>query len=217
MAGRWGPGNLSPFHQLQARRLLGGLTLLTGLAVIWTGLPSHPASAFKVVVGALVALSLGSLTGHLLGLQRLLSRAVGWASQGHTSEASPGLALEGVVLAANPLGLMGAVLEGWTGDWRPLALKGALDALASLGFAVAGSRTAWLAALPVIAVQGTITLAVAFIAQRFADPASAAGLRICVGMMVMAVAPVILGLRRVPLANYLPALLYAPLFASWWH
>ncbi len=220
--GRWIPRNLSPRHQLQARQLLAGLTLFTGLAVVWTGLPAQPIAAVKVGVGALVALSLGSLTGHLLGLQRLFSGWVSWAAParvqpGVSTAPSAGFPLEAVVMAANPLGWIGAVLEGWTGDWRPLALKGALDALAAMGFAVAGSRTVWLAALPVIAVQGTLSLAAAMIAQRISDPASAAGLHVCSGLLVITLTPVVLGLRKVPLANYLPALIYAPVISHGWH
>lgn len=196
------------------------LTLITGFAVAWTGLSSHFLAALQQGFLTVLALSLGSLTGHLLGLQRGLSGLVKWAGAGggRSVEAQRGgFPLEAVVLAVNPLGLAGAVLEGWTGDWRPLALKGALDALAAVGFAVAGSRTVLLAALPVLAVQGTLTFAAALLAQQFPEPAPAAALRLCTGVLVIAAAPVVLGLHRVPLANYLPALIYAPLLAARWH
>lgn len=214
LAGRCVPRALPETRQLQARRILTGLTLLTGVMVIASALPAHIGASLKLGLAAVTALCLGSLTGHLLGLHRLLGRGVAWA--GIRSSGPAGFPLEVVVLVANPLGIAGAVLEGWTGDWRPLGLKAALDALASLGFAAAGSRTVWLAALPMLAVQGTLTLGAALLAHRYPDPAPAAALRLCAGLMVVAATPVILGLRKVPLANYLPSLVYGPLLAAWW-
>jgi uncharacterized protein len=182
--------------------------------VMASALPPHFGASLKLGLVALTALCLGSLTGHLLGLHRLLGRAVVWA--GNRDSGPAGFPLEVVVLVANPLGIVGAVLEGWTGDWRPLGLKASLDTLAALGFSAAGSRTVWLAALPMWAVQGTLTLGAALLVQRFPDPAPAAALRLCAGLMVVAATPVILGLRKVPLANYLPSLVYGPLLAAWW-
>lgn len=214
LTGRCVPRALPEARQLQARRILTGLTLLTGVVVITSALSPQIGVSLKLGLVALTALCLGSLTGHLLGLHRLLGRAVAWAG---TRNAGPsGFPLEVVVLVANPLGFVGAVLEGWTGDWRPLGLKAALDTLAALGFAAAGSRTVWLAALPMLAVQGTLTLGAALLVQRFPDPASAAALRLCAGLIVVAATPVVLGLRKVPLANYLPSLVLGPLLAAWW-
>lgn len=222
LTGRCVSRNLSDAHQLQARKILTGLTLLTGAAVIASALPPHLGACLKLGFVAVVALSLGSLVGHFLGLQRLLNRLVIRAQESQVSpdragSRASGFLLEVVVLTANPLGLVGAVLEGWSGDWRPLALKGVLDALAALGFAVAGSRTIGLAVLPMMAVQGTLTLLAALLAQRFPDPSAHIALQLCAGLVVMAATPVVLGVRRVPLANYLPSLLIAPLLAAWWN
>lgn len=214
LTGRCTSRALPEARQLQARRILTGLTLLTGVMVIASALPPRIGASLKLGLVALIALSLGSLTGHLLGLHRLLGRGVDWA--GNRKAGPAGFPLEVVVLVANPLGFVGAVLEGWTGDWRPLGLKASLDTLAAMGFAAAGSRTVWLAALPMLAVQGTLTLGAALLVQRFPDPAPAAALRLCAGLIVVAATPVILGLRKVPLANYLPSLVYGPLLAAWW-
>ncbi len=69
-----------------------------------------------------------------------------------------------------------------------------------------------LAALPVLAFQGTITLACAqwlrpwLEAHSLVDSANAVG-----GLLVFCVALIILELKRLELADYLPSLAFAPL------
>jgi len=69
-----------------------------------------------------------------------------------------------------------------------------------------------LAALPVLAFQGTLTLVCAQFLKPFLeahgliDPVNAAG-----GLLVFSVALVILELKKIELADYLPSLAFAPL------
>jgi len=71
-----------------------------------------------------------------------------------------------------------------------------------------------LAALPVLVFQGTITLLSAQFLKPFleahglVDAVNAAG-----GLLVFSVALVILALKKIELADYLPSLIFAPLIA----
>ncbi|MCW5557343.1 MAG: DUF554 domain-containing protein [Verrucomicrobiae bacterium] len=215
LAGRWSPWAPQADTQRQLRLALTALTVLAGVWVIWSALPSQPWPGMRTLIIAVLSLSAGSLIGHGIGFQRGLSRLLAWAGSGRTSS-EPGFAFESVVFAGNPLGIAGAVLQGATGDWRPLALKAALDALAAFGFARAGSNTAALAAVPVFAIQETLAGLAGMLQQRLADPQLTAALATACGLLTLTAAPVVLGIRRVPLANYLPALVLAPLIASVW-
>jgi len=74
-----------------------------------------------------------------------------------------------------------------------------------------------LSALPVLAWQGTLTLVCRQFLKPFleghnlADSVNAVG-----GLLVFSVALVILGLKRIRLADYLPSLALAPLLAGLW-
>lgn len=74
-----------------------------------------------------------------------------------------------------------------------------------------------LSAVPVLAVQGTITLACGQFLKPFlegralVDSVNAVG-----GLVVFCVALVILGLKRIELAEYLPSLLFGPLLTWLW-
>ena len=74
-----------------------------------------------------------------------------------------------------------------------------------------------LSALPVLVFQGTLTL----VSQRLLEPfLSAHGLLASVngtcGLLIFSVALVMLGLKRIELADYLPSLAVAPLLTWLW-
>lgn len=214
--------NLSSANQQHVRLIFTAVTLLVAMTLTWSGLTGPWTNALKQLAIAFLALCVGSLLGRLLHFQRGLTRLARWAGRtGDVESSHPpervSFGTQAVAFAGNPLGLAGAFVAGWTGDWRMLALKAGLDGLAAWGFAAAGSRTVLLATLPVAAVQGTLTLLGAIAAARFSDPTLAAELRISAGLFVLVMAPVIFGWRQVPLANYLPPLPLALLLAAWWN
>jgi uncharacterized membrane protein YqgA involved in biofilm formation len=85
-----------------------------------------------------------------------------------------------------------------------------------MGFAATFGRGVLLSALPVLAYQGTITLLAGGLANHLQDPALLNSIRAVGGFIVLTITVVILDLRKVPLANYLPSLVVAPLLTHWW-
>jgi len=106
------------------------------------------------------------------------------------------------------------VQDGLSGYYYPLAVKAVMDGLATLGFALLFRWGVLFAALPVLAFQGTLTLLCAQFLKPFleahslVDSANAVG-----GLLVFSVALVILELKKIELADYLPSLIFAPLLA----
>ncbi len=220
IAGLVGRRNLRPETQQRARTLFTALTVATAAYLTWQGLTGPLGNVLKQIVIAGLSLSVGSWMGHLLGLQLGLTRLVRWAQgtsgQTATTTDSTTFAMQAVVFAANPLGFVGAFVEGIAGNWEILALKAGLDALAAWGFTAAGSREVLLSILPLAAVQGTMTLLAGALSERFLTPPMIASVQVMGGVLVLVVAPVVFGWRKVPLANYLPALVLAPLLTAWW-
>ena len=80
-----------------------------------------------------------------------------------------------------------------------------------------------LAALPVLAFQGTITLLCSQLLGPFLQTHGAHGPNSLIdsvnavgGLLVFSVALVILGLKKIELADYLPSLVFAPLITWLW-
>ncbi len=208
-------------------RIRGGLAALVayaGFGMVWEGLHSPLTHTLKQLGIALLALSLGSFTGWALRLQSGMNRAGEWVrrriSKASTAESGAVSPSEGFItctllFCVGPMAILGAVQDGLDGQWRTLALKGVMDGLATMGFVATFGWSPILAAIPVLAYQGTLTLAASFLAPVMRDAALKDSLNVVGGLIVGTIPLVVLDIRKVPLANYLPALVYGPLLTRW--
>ena len=116
-----------------------------------------------------------------------------------------------LVFCVGPLTLLGSIKNGLTGDTRLLAVKSMLDGLASIAFAAALGWGVALAAITVFAVQGAIAAA-AFLLRDTLDERTILVVSSVGGILLIGVALRLLEARQVRVANFLPALVLAPLF-----
>jgi uncharacterized protein len=121
-----------------------------------------------------------------------------------------GFVLTTMIVCVGPLAILGSLQDGLTGDLQLLAVKGVLDGSIALAFAsVLGIGVAF-AALPLLLLQGSITLAAAAIAPALSEPMLLA-LTATGGVLVAGLGLRLLEVREVRVANLLPALVLAPL------
>ena len=109
------------------------------------------------------------------------------------------------------MAILGSLQDGLYDNPRTLLLKSCMDGLAAMAFARTFGWGVLLSAIPVLAYQGTLTLLAEFLSpllhqKSLLDSVGATG-----GLLIFCVALVILELKRVELADYLPSLFYAPL------
>jgi uncharacterized membrane protein YqgA involved in biofilm formation len=174
----------------------------------------------KQLVIVVLALMLGKMTGHLLRLQKFSNALGRGASARITSpdrkgnRMADGFSASATLFCAAPLSIVGSLQDGLSNYFYPLAIKGFIDGLAAMGFVAIFGWGVLLAALPVLAFQGTLTLASNHFlkpfleARNLVDPINATG-----GLLVFSIALVILGLKKLELADYLPSLIWAPILA----
>jgi hypothetical protein len=216
---------LAPRTQYRIRGGLAALVAYAGFGMVWDGLRSPLTHTLKQLGIALLALSLGSFTGWVLHLQAGMNRAgesvrrrfqnATLAGPGAVSPTA-GFITCTLLFCVGPMAILGSVQDGLDGQWRTLALKGLMDGLATMGFVATFGWSPILAAIPVLVYQGTLTLAASFLAPVLRDAALKDNLNVTGGLIVATIALVILDIRKVPLANYLPALVYGPLLTRWW-
>ncbi len=113
------------------------------------------------------------------------------------------------------MAILGAIQDGVSGEYKTLAIKAALDGLAAMAFASTFGWGVLLSVIPVVAYQGTITLCAKLISPHL-TPAMIDSLNATGGLLILCLPLVILDVRRVPLADYLPSLAVAPLLTRWW-
>jgi len=203
---------------------LGAFTVFYGLRLTWLSLSGSLGHVLKQLLIAVLAMMLGKLTGRLLRIQKASNRLGQAARERIAAASSPGprrfsdgFKTCAALFCAAPLAVLGAVQDGLSGYFYPLGVKAVMDGLATMGFVGLFRWGVMLAALPVLAFQGTITLACAqwlkplLVAHELVDSVNAAG-----GLLVFCVALVILGLKKIELADYLPSLAFAPLLTWVW-
>jgi uncharacterized protein len=215
------PKRLTAANESYIKVALGAFTVFYGLRLTWLSLNGSIPQILKQLLIAVLALMLGKMTGRLLHLQKM-SNQLGREARDRITAANPadprrlneGFKTCAVLFCAAPLAILGSVQDGLSGYFYPLAVKAVIDGLATLGFVRLFGWGAMLAALPVLAFEGTITLVCTqFLkpvleTRGLVDSINATG-----GLLVFCVALIILELKRLELADYLPSLAFAPLLA----
>jgi uncharacterized membrane protein YqgA involved in biofilm formation len=212
---------LSLGTQIFLRAALGASTVFSGLCLVWVSINGTFLSALKQICIAVLAVTVGSLLGKLFRLQKFSNRLGRYAGDiiaagqsGAPRKVSDGFNACAVLFCAAPLGLVGAVADGLSGYFYLLAVKAVMDGLATLGFVKNFGWPTALSAFPVLLFLGAITFACQFYAKPFLESHGLIGpVNAVAGLIACAVAVVIFEVRKVELANYLPALVVAPLLA----
>lgn len=197
---------------------LGVFALYAGSVAIFGGISGEGfwTAALRLLL-LLVGLSIGRVVGARLGLQKAWNRMGRFAREelertGSGTKPSINNAFLAVsaILCLSPLAVAGPCIEGMSSDLKPLVLKSVLDGLAMLTFARVLGPGSLVAVIPVISLQGTLTLASKLALPWLASHRLDAGIQATSGFLVLAVTVVIFGVSRVRLADYLPALVLVP-------
>jgi hypothetical protein len=114
------------------------------------------------------------------------------------------------------MAIIGSVQDGVDGQWQTLGIKGVMDGLATMAFVSTFGWGVILSVIPVVAYQGTLTLAAKLLAPMLENHALLDSVNATGGMLLFCVALVILEIRRIELGDYLPSLIFAPLLTWWW-
>jgi len=205
--------------QIFFRNLLGVAVIVLGLRLVWLSVQGGFLQCLKQLFLAVLAVVLGNWLGRLLRLQKVSNRIGHHAGVLISAAAGPrrrpaeGFIACVILFCAAPLGWLGAVADGLTGYFWLLAVKGLMDGLAMAGLVKTLRWPAALSALPIFVFLGAISLA-CLQAKPFLEARGLTGsINAVAGLVACAVALVIFEARRVELANFLPALVLAPLLA----
>jgi uncharacterized membrane protein YqgA involved in biofilm formation len=120
-----------------------------------------------------------------------------------------------LVFCVGPMTILGSVQDGLTGDYSLLAIKSVLDGFAALAFSATMGAGVLLAVLTIVVFQGGISLTAMCVGGMLGEVTrqtpwviemTAAG-----GVLMLGISLLLLDLRRMRVANLLPAVFLAPL------
>lgn len=210
---------------------IGLSTMVIGAAMAIGGLndlgeTSIGSYAALVLVGSLV---LGALTGEGLRIEHYLERFGHWLQDiagrlpvlfpGRTTE--PGekghTLVEGFVTASllfcvGAMTILGSLQDG-LGDPSLLYLKALLDGIAAIALATTLGAGVGLSIIPVAVIQGGLALGAAGLKPYITDPVVFA-IELAGGALIFAIGLDLTGIKRLPIGNILPAILYAAAVAA---
>lgn len=205
------------FQQVMTQSL-GLLTMILGIQLAGT-LFRVKAGMVDGLIVALVAMIVGGILGEWLNLEKHLDLWGDCLRDWLLSVGTvPGMAkfTEGFVTASllfciGPMAILGSLENGLRGDLTLLGLKSALDGIAAIAFSSAYGVGVVFSALPVLLYQGSLSLLAGLLAATGSDTPAVLLLSGVGGLMLVGLGLNLLGVTRMAIANFLPALLVMPL------
>lgn len=185
---------------------LGLVTLLIGFKM------ALKTENILLVIGSL---ALGGIIGELIRLEDGLERLGDFIKSKVKSESSTfvlGFVTSSLVFCVGPMTIVGSIKDGMTGDASILYAKSILDGFASIAFASALGIGVIFSALTVLIFQGFLTLLGAKL-SFLTDPKILNELTATGGLIIVGIGFYLLGIKRIKIGNFLPALVLAVIFA----
>jgi uncharacterized membrane protein YqgA involved in biofilm formation len=182
--------------------------------------PHEGLRRFVILIGSMVA---GGVIGELLRLEDRVEAAGEHLKRrfhvhddeedvvGRThSTFVEGFVIATTVYVVGALAILGSIEDGVGLSIRLLAIKSALDGIASVGFAAVYGWGVMASIIPVVIYQGVLTAGAALIEPLFTDEVLAV-LGATGSLLVLAIGLKLLDMAHVRIVNLLPAVFIAPL------
>ena len=200
--------------------LITALGAASALSPLWspTFEAALPKSSALLVI--LASMLIGGLIGSALSLEtRLDAFGENLRKRFKASQESPfveGFVTASLLFVIGPLAILGSVSDGMSQGIDQLILKSSLDFFAGMAFA---STLGWgvaASAIPVAIYQGFWTI-IGLAAGSVLSQYQIDAMTICGGLMLVGISLRLLDIKRIPVANLLPALVIAPALATVLH
>ena len=191
---------------------LGLVTLVVGIQESLSGLSTLSRLTRGGILFVLGSILVGGVVGELLriedGLERAgdaLKRRFGRGQARFTE----GFIVASLVFCVGPLTILGSIQDGLRGDYTLLAIKAMLDGFAALAFASVLGWGVGFSIVTILLYQGGLSLAASGVRGAF-DAQEIAAITAAGGVLILAIGFRLLDVRRIRVANMLPALVLAP-------
>ncbi|MCL6452846.1 MAG: DUF554 domain-containing protein [Alicyclobacillus sp.] len=188
-----------------------------GLTVILIGLSMALGDSADILI-MIVSMALGGLLGSWLDIERKLDQVGVWAER-RFHRVAPGKTAEGFVTASlifcvGSMSIVGAIQSGLGAGNHTLFAKSELDFVTSTVLASTFGPGVLLALVPVVVYEGFIALFAHLVGAHLQNEAVIGCLTATGGLLIMGIGINILGFKKVPVGNLLPAMFIAA-FIKW--
>ena len=159
-----------------------------------------------------LSLALGALLGEFINIEHYIEKFGMWLKRKTGSESDAGF-VDGFVSASftvciGAMAIVGAVNDGISGDYTILAAKSLLDAIVILIMTASMGKGCIFSAIPVVLLQGTVTL-LARLSSVFLTDGAIFNLSLVGSVLVFCVGLNLVWGKKIRVANFLPAMILA--------
>ena len=196
-------------------------TVMHGLGLVTLVVGMHLTLKTQNILIVMGSILVGAILGEWCRIDVGLERASNWlrdrvargALARHRTHFTEGFVTASLVFCIGPMTILGSIQDGLTGDYQLLAVKSLLDGFAALAFASSLGIGVLFSVFTILIYQGGLTL-LAGLFQSVLNAAMIAEMTATGGVMILAIGLLLLDLKRIRVANLLPALLIAPLIVA---
>lgn len=186
-----------------------------GLGIITLGLGLKMFLGSKNIVVIALAIALGGMLGLALGIQDAIGSFASWIERvlnlrddAHFVSTVIGTS---VLFCVGPMTLLGCMQDRLEKKIDLLAVKSTMDGIVAIFFGAVSGPAMIVVAVLVLVIQTGLTYAAKFLHPFAEDQDLLADFSATGGVMLVAIGLNLLEIKALPVANYLPALIIAPL------
>ena len=193
-----------------------GIMTGIGLCTVYIGISGSLKGENTIIL--IISMVIGVAIGTALDIDGAINRMGAYLENRFSKEGSDVSIARGFVTASllfciGAMTVVGSINAGLTGDNEMLFTKSILDFISSIMLSVSLGIGVLFSAAFVFVFQGALALCAGFLAPIMSD--SAVNELICAGsLMILALGLNIIGITKIKVANYLPALIIAPLIIN---
>jgi len=196
--------------------------VMQGVGLVTLALGMSMAITTENFLLVLIGIVMGGILGEWWRLEERLDEAGKWLEAKASrfpflarGEFTKGFVTASLVFCVGPMTILGSFQDGLSGDYTLLAIKSVLDGFSSLAFAASMGMGTTFSAITVLVYQGLLTLG-AFLFQNILTDAMITEMTATGGVMILGIGLLLLEIKRVRVASFLPALAIVPLLVALW-
>lgn len=191
-------------------RVSRAVMMALGLCTLYMGIDGAMAGQSTIVL--IVSMALGTMIGTALDLDGRINRLGEKVAGRFKGNVTEGFLTGSLLFCIGAMAIVGAMDAGLRGDNRVYFTKSVLDLFSSCMLSSTLGVGIMLSGVSVFAVQGLLVLLAGLLRNALTDSAMVAELVCCGNVIIIGIGLNLLGITKLKIANFLPAILLAPLF-----
>jgi len=193
------------------------LIILQGVGILTLVIGMQMALRTESVLIVLAAVLTGGLTGQLIDLdgriEQLAALLRNRFAKKDDAYFSEGFITASIIFCVGPMTILGSINDGLRSDIDLLALKSMLDGFTAIALSASFGIGVIFSVFTIILVQGGITVS-AVLVEQFLNDFMINEMTAVGGVLIIGIGLIILDIKKVRVANFLPALIYAPFLSA---